>query len=178
MKQKERRGRTTETVHTQVRIQVEAWNSLTNHTQHSEAHTRAHTQEDTKNMAFKCIAARPCDSHGVVSWELPPPLISLMDYNNRKLARPATSHQTTPTDNCCRNINTQAEGTEQPFPHSRRSSISVLKSKFNPCKSVLCGAEESMAMCRQLLASVVSETRCSLALKQGETQAGGGWAFR
>lgn len=108
--------------------------------------THAHTQEDTKNMAFKCIAARPCDSHGVVSWELPPPLISLMDYNNRKLARPATSHHTTPTDNCCRNIKTQAEGTEQPFPHSRHLSITVFKSKFNPCKSVLCGAEESMAM--------------------------------
>lgn len=43
-------------------------------------------------MAFKCIAARPCDSHGVISWEHPPPLISLMDYNNRKSAWPATSH--------------------------------------------------------------------------------------
>lgn len=45
-------------------------------------------------MAFKCIAARPCDSHGVISWEHPPPLISLMDYNNRKSAWPATN--TTP----------------------------------------------------------------------------------
>lgn len=62
--------------------------------------TPSHTQEDTKTMAFKCIAAGPCDSHGVVSWEHPPPLISLMEYNNRKSAWPATPHHTTPTDNC------------------------------------------------------------------------------
>lgn len=62
--------------------------------------TLSHTQEDTKTMAFKCIATGPCDSHGVVSWEHPPPLISLMEYSNRKSAWPATPHHTTPTDNC------------------------------------------------------------------------------
>lgn len=147
-------------------------------------------------MAFKCIAARPCDSHGVVSWEHPPPLISLMDYNNRKSAWPATSHHTTPTDNCSlfhtQYILTQkhshlcgeAHAPFQPsssFIHyisSIHLSVITVKSKFNPSKSVLCGAEESMARCPLLLASVASETRCSLALKQGETEAGRGWAFQ
>lgn len=152
-------------------------------------------------MAFKCIAGRPCDSHGVVSWEHPPPLISLMDYNNRKLAWPATSHHTTPTDNCSlfhtQHVLTQKhshpcrEAHRHPVPAPLQPSSSFIryisgshlsvitvKSKFNPSKSVLCGAEESMARCPLLLASVASETRCSLALKQGKTKAGRGWAFQ
>lgn len=62
-----------------------------------------------------------------------------------------------------------------PAHHSgRHLSVITFELKFNPPKSVLCGAEESMARCRLLLASVASETRCSLALKQGETGAGRG----
>lgn len=60
----------------------------------------------------------------------------------------------------------------------RHLSVIAFKSKFNPPKSVLRGAGESMARCRLLLASVASETRCSLALKQGAAEAGRGWAFQ
>lgn len=60
---------------------------------------------------------------------------------------------------------------------SSRLSVITVKSKFNLSESVLCGAEESMARRPLLLASVASETRCSLALKQGETEAGRGAGF-
>lgn len=93
-------------IKSRARTSEEVRNAPTNHK------PRTHTERN-KIMAFKCTAVRPCDSHGVVSWEHPPPLISLMDYNNRKSAWPAP-HHTTPTDSCSlfshRNIHACAEG--------------------------------------------------------------------
>lgn len=68
------KGRSTEMVHTRVRIQVEVGNAL--------------------HMQKPLNAARPCDSHRGVSWELPTPpppnaplLMSLKEYNRKSAPR-------------------------------------------------------------------------------------------
>lgn len=156
--------------------------TMLNTPSHTNTYRDAH--KDTNNMAFQCIAERPCDSHGVISWEHPPPLISLMDYNNRKSAWPATSHHTTPTDNsslshthyillqkhlhsCRKTYMHHFPAPLQPcssfmrYINGSHLSVITVKSKFNPSKSVLCITKELMARCPLLLALVASETRCS-----------------
>lgn len=68
------KGRSTEMVHARVRIQVEVGNAL--------------------HMQKPLNAARPCDSHRGVSWELSPPThthtplpMSLKEYNRKSAPR-------------------------------------------------------------------------------------------